>query len=134
MVALTIANARRAGVEGTVRCFTADARTIAAQGRRGTVVTNPPYGERLGTPEEAERLARELGAHFRSLSPWQIYVLTSDPLFERHYGRRADKVRKLYNGMIPCYFYQFFRAENKDDGGERGRGGVRPPAKKADRA
>lgn len=108
-VALAAENARRAGVSDTVRVFEADARRISAPGRRGTIVTNPPYGERLMTPAEVEGLYRELGAHFRSLAPWQVYVITSHAGFERLYGRRADKVRKLYNGMLPCYLYQFFK-------------------------
>ena len=101
-------NVRRAGLSDTVKTFVADARTISAPGRRGTVVTNPPYGERIGTKEEAEELYRQIGAHFRSLAPWQIYVITSHPGFERFYGQRADKVRKLYNGMIPAYLYQYY--------------------------
>ena len=63
------------------------------------------------TPHEAEELYRQMGAHFRSLAPWQVYVITSHPDFERLYGKRADKVRKLYNGMIPCYLYQYFKNE-----------------------
>lgn len=102
-------NAYRAGVLNSLRIFKQDARTIGAPGRRGTIVTNPPYGERLGTLPEIEELYRELGVHFRSLAPWQVYVITSHEGFERLYGKRADKVRKLYNGMIPCYLYQFFR-------------------------
>jgi putative N6-adenine-specific DNA methylase len=47
--------------------------------------------------------------HFRSLAPWQVYVITSHAGFERFYGARADRVRKLYNGMIPAYLYQYFR-------------------------
>ena len=113
-VALAHTNAARAGVGDTVRVFCEDARRIAAPGRRGTVVTNPPYGERLMTPAEVERLYREIGTHFRALAPWQIYVITSHSGFERLYGRRADKVRKLYNGMIPCYFYQYFKNAKKD--------------------
>ena len=102
-------NIRRAGLDGTVKAFVADARKISSEGRRGTIVTNPPYGERLGTKTEAEELYREMGAHFRSLSPWQVYVITSHAGFERFYGKRADKVRKLYNGMIPAYLYQYFK-------------------------
>ena len=101
-------NVRRAGLADTVKVFAADARRISAEGRRGTIVTNPPYGERLGTREEAEQLYREIGVHFRSLAPWQVYVITSHTGFERFYGKRADKVRKLYNGMIPAYLYQYF--------------------------
>lgn len=106
---LTRANVGRAGVGRWVKAFRADARSIAAEGRRGTIVTNPPYGERLMSPTVVETLYRELGAHFRSLAPWQVYILTSHPDLGRLYGKRADKVRKLYNGMIPCYLYQFFR-------------------------
>ena len=109
MVALAEKNARLAGVSDTVKVFRADARKIRAEGRRATIVTNPPYGERLGTLAEAEALYREIGVHFSSLAPWQVYVITSHPGFERLYGRRADKVRKLYNGMLPCYLYQFFK-------------------------
>ena len=54
-----------------------------------------------------------MGRTFASFEPWQIYVLTSAENFERLYGRRADKVRKLYNGMIPCQLYQFFRPREK---------------------
>ena len=61
------------------------------------------------TPAEAEALYREIGETFRSLSPWQIYVLSSATNFERLYGKRADKVKKLYNGMIPCFLYQYFK-------------------------
>ncbi len=108
-VELAKVNVKRAGVDAWVKVFRQDARRIGAEGRRGTIVTNPPYGERLSTPEEVEKLYRELGIHFRSLSPWQIYVITSHPGFERLYGKRADKVRKLYNGMVPCFLYQYFK-------------------------
>lgn len=108
-VALAEKNARLAGVSDTVKVFRQDARKISADGRRGTIVCNPPYGERLGTMREVEQLYREIGVHFRSLSPWQVYVITSHAQFEKFYGKKADKVRKLYNGMIPCYLYQFFK-------------------------
>ena len=109
MVAITEENAAAAGVLGTVRAFQADARKIKAEGRRGTIVTNPPYGQRLGERRSVEALYREIGVHFRSLSPWQVYIITSDQEFEFYYGKRADKKRKLYNGMIPCSLYQFFK-------------------------
>ena len=102
-------NARRAGVLDSIKIFERDARRITSGGMRGTIVTNPPYGERLGTLSEVEKLYREIGERFRSLAPWQVYIITSHPDFGRFYGRRADKVRKLYNGMIPCYLYQFFK-------------------------
>lgn len=110
-IALTIKNAKAAGVNRYIKVMRQDCRTVAADGRRGTIVTNPPYGERLGTVAEAEALYRDMGVHFRSLAPWQVYILTSHPQFERFYGKRADKIRKLYNGMIPCYLYQYFKNE-----------------------
>lgn len=104
----------RAGVSDAVKCFTMDARKIEKPAdRRGTIVTNPPYGERLMTVPEAEQLYREMGDAFRRLDRWQMYILTPHEQFPRLFGRRADKIRKLYNGMIPCFLYQFFRQEEK---------------------
>ena len=103
-------NAKRAGVSENIKFFNADARRIKRiDGKRGTVACNPPYGERLMSPAEAEALYRDMGRAFEKLYPWQIYVLTSAENFERLYGRRADKARKLYNGMIPCRLYQYFK-------------------------
>ena len=108
-VHIAIESAKHAGVYEQMKIFRADALTIKTGGRRGTVVCNPPYGERMMTLKEAETLYRKMGEHFKSLDRWQIYVLTSHDRFGNVYGRRPDKVRKLYNGMIPCYFYQFFK-------------------------
>jgi len=102
-------NAENAGVADKIKFFVADARKIKKLDRRGTIVCNPPYGERLMTPRETEQLYRDMGRAFVDLAPWQVYVLTSAENFERLYGRRADKVRKLYNGMIPCSLYQYFK-------------------------
>lgn len=108
-VSLTERNAKCAGVSDVIRAFQCDCRKISASGRRGTIVTNPPYGERMGTERDVEELYRGMGVHFRSLAPWQVYVITSHPYFERLYGKRADKIRKLYNGMIECKLYQYFK-------------------------
>ena len=106
-------NADRAGVADRIRFFEKDATTLTKPDRRGTIVCNPPYGERLMTLREAEELYRRMGKTFLGFDPWQIYVLTSAENFERLYGRRADKIRKLYNGMIPCRLYQYFKPMNK---------------------
>ena len=107
---VTYENALRAGVEDNLNIFCADARKIEKpDGRRGTIVCNPPYGERMGEMKEIEMLYRDIGRHFASFDPWHIYVITACDYFERLYGRRADKTRKLYNGMLPCTFYQFFK-------------------------
>ncbi len=108
-VQIATESAKRAGVSQRINCFQMDALDIDTLGRRGTVVTNPPYGDRLLTLEEAEDLYRAMGQAFRRLERWQIYVITQSEVFPRLYGRRADKIRKLYNGMIPCYYYQFFK-------------------------
>lgn len=114
---ITYENALRAGVEEYINIFQADARKIKKEDRKGTVVCNPPYGERMGEREEIERLYQQLGGSFKALYPWQIYVLTSCDRFDRLYGQRADKVKKLYNGMLPCYLYEYFKpAEARTEG------------------
>ena len=105
---------KKAGMDKYIKVFRADALNITTGDRRGTVVCNPPYGERLGTIKEAETLYKKMGKQFATLGAWQIYVLTSSESFEKLYGRRADKVRKLYNGMLPCYYYQFFKKQTPD--------------------
>lgn len=108
-VKLTMENAQNAGVSKNIKAFKMDALEITTQGKRGTVVCNPPYGERLSSIKEAEKLYKKMGEHFKTLDKWQIYVITSHEEFGKLYGRKPDKVRKLYNGMLPCYYYQFFK-------------------------
>lgn len=109
MLDVVYENALRAGVEEHIRIFEADARTIQKPDRRGTIICNPPYGERLMSESEVESLYAAIGKNFAKFEPWQVYVITSCDRFERLYGRRADKTRRLYNGMIPCTLYQFFK-------------------------
>lgn len=108
-VAMARANAERAGVADIVRFEVADARAFARQTERGVIVTNPPYGERIGEKEEAEELYRSFGAAIRQSENWQLYLLSSHTEFERCFGREADKKRKLYNGMIKCDLFMFFK-------------------------
>ena len=103
------ASAKRAGVDDMINIFEMDALDIDSMGMRGTIVSNPPYGERLLTHDEADDLYRAMGQAFARLENWQIYIITQSEIFPKLYGRRADKIRKLYNGMIPCYYYQFFK-------------------------
>ncbi len=103
-------NAAKAGVEDIVRFDQADMRDLRCQGEYGQLVTNPPYGERLLEKREAEELYRAFGRVYRDIPPkWRVLVLTSHPEFEKAFARRADKKRKLYNGMIPCELYMFTR-------------------------
>lgn len=96
-------NARKAGVEDTVRFEVADMRSFRRDSEFGQLVTNPPYGERLMEKQEAEVLYRDLGRMWKNLPPrWRTLVLSSHTEFERCFGLPADKKRKLYNGMIKC--------------------------------
>ena len=121
---LTYENALRAGVENHLNIFQADARDIKRLDRRGTVICNPPYGERMGERQEIQELYRQMGKAFRSLDPWQIYILTSCDRFEKLYGRQADRVKRLYNGMIPCFLYEYYKPQDSRSGDKnRDRGG-----------
>lgn len=106
-------SAKHAGVYNNMKIFQRDALTISTEGKRGTIVCNPPYGERLFSMKETEELYKKMGEHFKTLDRWQMYIITSHEGFCKLFGRKADKVRKLYNGMIPCYFYQFFKNDKK---------------------
>jgi len=106
-------NAKRAGVEKLIRFEVKDAKDFTSpyENCRGTIVTNPPYGERMLEKKEAEELFKAFGKAVRNNVPnWKMYIINSHEEFEKCFGKRADKVRKLYNGMIKCYVYQYFKA------------------------
>ncbi len=109
MVNLARANIKRADMGANIKCFERDATQIVKSERRATIVCNPPYGERLSDIKSVETLYKDMGKCFSRLAPWQIYILTSVPDFERLYGKRADKVKTLYNGMIKCGYFQYFK-------------------------
>ena len=102
-------NARRAGVDDIVHFEIADARQFNRQTERGVIVTNPPYGERIMEKQEAEGLYRDFGKALATCPNWQLYLLSSHTEFERTFGRMADKKRKLYNGMIKCELFMYFK-------------------------
>ncbi len=101
-------HARQAGVERYIHFQQLPVSEIRSSHKYGWVLCNPPYGERLGDPQEAAALYTEMKQAFKSLDTWSFYVLTAYPEFEHLFGRRADKRRKLYNGRLECQFYQFF--------------------------
>lgn len=110
-VDLSIANARKAGVAHTVFFEQADAASRNYSGD-GILFANPPYGERLLDVQRAQALYQTFGKAVAG-SPMKQYVLSSDPDFERFYGKKADKRRKLYNGMIKCDLYMYFKHSPK---------------------
>ena len=71
-------------------------------------VAFPPYGERIGEIKECEKLYKEIGKSFNALDKWSYYIIASNENFESLFGKKANKKRKLYNGMIKCNLYQFF--------------------------
>ncbi|RYD02867.1 hypothetical protein N752_22915 [Desulforamulus aquiferis] len=73
----------------------------------GFIITNPPYGQRLGEIPEVEKLYREMGETFNNFDTWSFFVITSYEKFEQLYGKKADKKRKLYNGRVMCNLYQY---------------------------
>ncbi len=101
-------NAANLGLEDDIQFFMKDMRDVDLENDYGVVITNPPYGERIGEKEEVQQLYTDLGLKFRELDTWSMYVITSDDSFEKLYGKKADKKRKLYNGRIKVDYYQFY--------------------------
>ncbi len=101
-------NAANVGLEDDIAFFMKDMRDVDLQEEYGVVITNPPYGERMGEREEVELLYKDFGKKFRELSTWSIYAITSNESFEALYGKKADRKRKLYNGRIKVDYYQFY--------------------------
>ena len=81
----------------------------APETERGTVIVNPPYGERLLDSDEASRIYKIMGEKFISRRGWAYYIISPSEDFEYDFGRKADKRRKLYNGMIKCNLYMYFK-------------------------
>ncbi len=108
-IELARANARLAGVDKRCRFEVADVKDFAPR-PEAIVLTNPPYGERMSTIDGAARLAQTFGRQMEAHPCAGVYVITADMEFEAHYGRRAAKRRKMYNGMIPCQVYMYYDA------------------------
>lgn len=106
-VALASANAKLAGVGERCRFEAADVKDFTAA-QNAIVLTNPPYGERLGDAAEAAGLARTLGQVWQRHPGQGLYAITADAEFETHFGKKAARRRKIYNGMIPCQLYMYF--------------------------
>ena len=102
-------NIERAGVEEDIILTCQDFREVHVEEKAGAMITNPPYGERLLDFVEVEELYRNLGQFGRKHLPkWSYYIITSFESFEKVFGKKASKNRKLYNGGIKCYYYQYY--------------------------
>lgn len=102
-------NARRAGVAMKIDFSKRDIKDFVRKSEKGTVICNPPYGERMLDIKNAEDIYRTMGKIFTPEHGWAYYIITPDEEFETIFGRKADKRRKLYNGMIKCQLYMYFK-------------------------
>ena len=100
-------NAEKAGVSDMIHFQVRDVKDLHHPKKYGFLITNPPYGERLEDRSELPALYKTIGEAYRGLDSWSMYLITSWEEAERYLGRKADKNRKLYNGMIRTYFYQY---------------------------
>ena len=111
-------NAADAGVEHLIHFQTRDVAALSHPKKYGFIITNPPYGERLMDKSEVGELYRVLGERYKALDSWSMYIISSYEKAESDIGRKADKNRKIYNGMMKTYFYEFR--------------GPKPPSRKKD--
>ena len=118
MIRIAKENARLAGVESMIHFQKRDVSELSHSKKYGFIITNPPYGERIMDKEELPSLYSTLGNVYKSLSDWSLFVITSFEEAPKYIGRKADKNRKIYNGMIKTYYYQFM--------------GPKPPKRKKD--
>lgn len=106
---LARANAERAGVSQKIAWKEADLKDFSPVTEKGTLICNPPYGERMLDLQQANELYRMMGEKFDKKHGWSYYIISPSEQFESLFGRRADKRRKLYNGMIKCQLYMYFK-------------------------
>lgn len=107
MIKVSMQNARFAGVDKLIHFETQSVDKFKHDGKYGFIITNPPYGERLEEKAAIPPLYKKIGERFRLLDTWSLYLITSYEGTEKEIGRKADKNRKIYNGMMKTYYYQF---------------------------
>ena len=108
MIEIAKRNAEKAGVADQIVFKQMQLSDFKTNKDNGVIVANPPYGDRLLSEEQAQALYAQMGATYKPLTTWSKYILTSDLAFETHYGQRATKKRKLYNGAIRTDLFQFW--------------------------
>lgn len=107
MISTAIQNAKLAGVNHMIHFQKRDVSELSHPKKYGFIITNPPYGERLMAEEDVTKIYQTLGERYKALDSWSMYMITSYEKAEQAIGKKADKNRKLYNGMLKTYFYQF---------------------------
>ena len=107
MIEIARINAQKAGVADLIHFQTRDVADLSHRKKYGFIITNPPYGERIGDQQELPSLYHTIGKRYRALDSWSLYLITAYDQAEKFIGRKADKNRKIYNGMIKTYYYQF---------------------------
>ena len=107
MVEIARINAKKAGVDHLIHFQARDIADLSHRRKYGFIITNPPYGERIGDQKELPSLYRTIGERYKALDAWSMYLVTGFEQAEKYIGKKADKNRKIYNGMIKTYFYQF---------------------------
>ena len=108
MVEISKKNAYEAGLGDLISFKQMQAKDLTSKNEYGVILGNPPYGERIGDKKEVEKLYRDIGKAFQELDTWSVYILTSNPDFEKLYGKEATKKRKLFNGFIRTDLYQYW--------------------------
>ncbi len=108
MVKISEENAFEAGLGDLIHFKQMQVRDFTTEKEYGVIVGNPPYGERLGEKAAVQKMYAEMGKAFAPLDTWSIYILTSDEEFETHFGKKATKKRKLFNGFIRTDYYQYW--------------------------
>jgi len=107
MVKIARENAKLAGVDHMIHFQQRPVAELSHGGKYGFIITNPPYGERLEEKTALPAIYKQLGEQYRKLDSWSMYLITSYQGAEKDLGRKADKNRKIYNGMMKTYFYQY---------------------------
>lgn len=105
-------NSEILGLDEDISFFQKDIRELDLPDNYGVLITNPPYGERIGK-EDVDELNKELGNLAKTLKTWSFYVITANEKFEKNFGKKSDRNRKLYNGRIKSYYYQYYGPKPK---------------------
>jgi putative N6-adenine-specific DNA methylase len=107
MIEIARINAGKAGVSKLIHFQTRGVADLSHRKKYGFIITNPPYGERIGEKDELPQLYRTIGDRYKALDCWSMYLITAYEDAERYIGKKANKNRKIYNGMMKTYFYQY---------------------------